>query len=251
MYILNYLFKLLFRYKNAHLSRQTALLKPQISSKILLQNYVHLFFHHSLEAIDGLNFDPQDPKIQNMEIKFDVNGNIRPVNSAGNKVKLNEKQKDGVYKELGIGHAAVNHSAKKSDYALALRTTGKNANAQSSKYKNDAIFIACCEMAKKKCLDGDGVFDVDALLKAGIVKSSQDKYEFILPLPKDYGTVYVNLKHAKINQMPSWVKQGEKAFSNDRKLQDVVEIPMTELLVVFNEKGAIVTSYGRGFPTLR
>jgi hypothetical protein len=100
-------------------------------------------------------------------------------------------------------------------------------------------------------LDANGVFDETALLKAGIIKESKDNYEFILPLPKDYGTVYVNLKHSKINQMPSWVKQGEKAFPNDQKLQDVVEIPMTELLVIFNEEGEIVTSYGRGFPTFR
>jgi hypothetical protein len=91
------------------------------------------------------------PNIQNMEIKFDDNGNFAPVDSAGNPIKLNEKQKNDIYKELGIGHAAVNHSGQKSDYALATRTTGKDANCQSSKYKNDEIFIACCEMAKKKC----------------------------------------------------------------------------------------------------
>ncbi|MFT5646440.1 MAG: hypothetical protein ACI976_001122 [Aureispira sp.] len=100
-------------------------------------------------------------------------------------------------------------------------------------------------------MDANGVFDGAALLKAGIATvSGNNKYEFILPLPKDYGTVYVNLKHSKINQMPSWVKKGKQAFPNDQGLQDIIEIPMTELLVVFNEKGAIVTSYGRGFPTL-
>jgi len=190
--------------------------------------------------------------LQNIEIKFDDNGNFAPVDSAGNPLKLNDKQKKGIYEALGLEHAAVNHSANKKNIDLATRTL-TNSNAQSSKYKNDQILIMCCEMAKKKCLDANGFFDEVALLKAGIVKKAKKdfRYEFILPLPKDYGTVYVNLKHAKSNPMPSWVKKGEKAFPNNQGLQDIVEIPMTELLVVFNKKGELVTSYGRGFPTLR
>jgi hypothetical protein len=91
------------------------------------------------------------PNIQNMEIKFDDNGNIWAVDSAGNDVKLNKKQKDDIYEELGIGHASENHSGLKDNRELAVRTLDEDANCQSSKYKNDEIFIACCEMAKKKC----------------------------------------------------------------------------------------------------
>jgi hypothetical protein len=186
----------------------------------------------------------------NIEIKFDDNGNFAPVDSAGNLLKLNVKQKKDIYKALGLDHASKNHSTLKGDRELAVRTLTNN-NAQSSKYKNDQIFIMCCEMAKKKCFDAQNVFDAPALLKTGVVKKSDKSYEFILPLPKGYGTVYVNLNHSKINEMPSWVKKGKTAFPNDQGLQDVVEIPMTELLVIFDTAGEIVTTYGRGFPTLK
>lgn len=188
-----------------------------------------------------------------IKISFDSNGNIMPLDADGNVVTLNRRQKLAIYEKLELDHAAENHSIHKENRELAVRTL-TNTNAQSSKYKTDQILIMGAELAKKKCFDANGVFDGEDLVKKGILTKSDNKYEFVLPIPSDYGTVYINTKHSRIASMPEgkipdWVKQENQPFPNDEGLKDVIEVPMTELLIVFDRTGKIITSYGRAFPS--
>jgi hypothetical protein len=186
--------------------------------------------------------------IQNIPVSFSKEGKMTLWDNAGNKIKLSEETlKKKIYEELGISHAAENHNPNKLNRKLAVRTLNPKNSPQNSKFKNDQVFIMCCEFAKKKCFDAHGKFDVVALLKAGIIKKASKSYEFVVPVPKGFGTIYFNTKHSSNIVPPNWLKLGKTPFPKDQGLKDIIEIPLIQLKVIFDEEGNIMTTYPIGF----
>lgn len=191
-----------------------------------------------------------------VELKFDANGNFDAKNMKLGDQVMNSKQKSQLYKALKLEHAAKNHSRHKDLRELAERTVEKLRNgtlqsdsgAQSGKFINDQAFVMGYYMARKKCFV-KGKFDGKQLVKAGVVKASNFTgfYEYVIPIPKNYGVVYVNPNHSDIISIPSWVNKGSKPFPHDSMLQDIIEVPATEMVIVLDDTGDVKTMYCRAF----